>query len=211
MNMEQKIKIGLICLVLICIVVIGVKLFSQNQTISTDIKQCINELESKNYDYVSGSIIICFDEKFSEKEIREIINKYNLNVMEYWSINNCVHAEVPTGSEFEWICKLKQDERVKSTELNLKSKIPEKPIQPPEQDSIEDNSKYCITSNDCVPVGCVCHCSGCGGFSYEDIVNKNCVDKWYEDHNCSPPRICPMVCCKSTTIVCENNTCKVKP
>ena len=135
--MEKKIKIGLIGLVLICMVIIGVRLFSQNQTIPTDINRCIDELESKNYDYVPGSIIICFDEKFLEKEIREIMNGYNLDVKEYWSINNCVHVEVPTGSEFEWICKLKKDKRVKYAEPNLQSKISEKPIQPPEQDSKE--------------------------------------------------------------------------
>ncbi len=84
-------------------------------------------------------------------------------------------------------------------------------IQPPKQTPIEDPSKYCITSDDCVPVGCRCHCSGCGGFSYEDIVNTNYVDKWYEDHNCSPAMECPSVCCSPVFVACENNTCLVKP
>jgi len=67
--------------------------------------------------------------------------------------------------------------------------------------------KYCESKNDCVPVGCGCSCSGCGGFSYEDVINKKFFDQWYQQHNCEPPRICLMVCCPQTTIVCENNRC----
>ena len=77
--------------------------------------------------------------------------------------------------------------------------------------TIQDPSKYCTSAKDCVPVMCSCHCSGCGGFSYEDIVNKKYVDKWYKEHNCSPAIACPMVCCPPVIKVCEDNTCKVKP
>lgn len=76
---------------------------------------------------------------------------------------------------------------------------------------IPDPSKYCTSAKDCVPVMCICGCSGCGGFSYEDIVNKNYVDKWYNEHNCSPAMECPEVCCPPVIKVCEDNTCKVKP
>jgi len=70
--------------------------------------------------------------------------------------------------------------------------------------------KYCEHSSDCVPVGCECTCSGCGGFSYEDIVNKKYVDTWYNQQGCEPVQICPEVCCPRTTINCENNMCVVK-
>lgn len=71
------------------------------------------------------------------------------------------------------------------------------------------NMRYCERSDDCVPVGCECHCSGCG-FSYEDIMNINCVDAWYEDHDCEPPTECPTVCCSWETVDCVDNTCIVK-
>lgn len=77
-------------------------------------------------------------------------------------------------------------------------------INPPEV------SKQCDTPEDCVPVGCECTCSGCGGFSYEDIVNKDSVDAWYLIHDCSPPQVCPEVCCPPMEKVCENNVCAVK-
>lgn len=70
--------------------------------------------------------------------------------------------------------------------------------------------KYCEANNDCVPVGCNCSCSGCGGFSYEEIINKNFVDKWYQQHNCVPPKICLTVCCPQRTVTCESNKCGVK-
>lgn len=82
------------------------------------------------------------------------------------------------------------------------------PIQPPI--TLLPFPKYCDTTSDCVPVGCRCHCSGCGGFSYEDVVNKDYVDKWYDEHNCSPARVCPEVCCTPVVTACEDNSCKVK-
>lgn len=70
--------------------------------------------------------------------------------------------------------------------------------------------KYCVADSDCVPVKCICRCSGCGGFSYEDIVNKKYVDAWYYQQGCKPPQICPAKCCLPRTIACENNVCVVK-
>ena len=70
--------------------------------------------------------------------------------------------------------------------------------------------KYCISADDCVPVGCRCSCSGCGGFSYEDIVNKKYVDAWYYQQGCKSAQTCPEVCCTPKTIACEDNSCIVK-
>jgi len=74
-----------------------------------------------------------------------------------------------------------------------------------------EEMKHCTSSEECVPVGCICRCSGCGGFSSEDVVNKKYVEAWYYKKGCKPPEICPMVCCKPVTIECENNLCVVKP
>ncbi|MFH1506006.1 MAG: hypothetical protein ABIE94_03360 [archaeon] len=70
--------------------------------------------------------------------------------------------------------------------------------------------KYCTSADECVPVGCTCGCSGCGGFSYEDIVNEEYVDEWYSLQGCEPVDTCPEVCCMAATIACENNVCVVK-
>jgi len=66
----------------------------------------------------------------------------------------------------------------------------------------------CSQDSDCINVGCGCHCSGCGGFSYDEIINKKYVNEWYQEHNCSPPQVCPMVCCPAMKIICEDNVCK---
>jgi len=73
----------------------------------------------------------------------------------------------------------------------------------------EGNMRYCRSSDDCVPVGCSCRCSGCG-FSYEDIVNGACAAAWYEEQGCEPPTVCLGVCCAGETACCVDNTCVVR-
>ena len=72
------------------------------------------------------------------------------------------------------------------------------------------SSKYCDSANDCEPVGCYCGCSGCGGFAAADAVNKNHIQEWYTEHNCTKPNRCLDVCCSPRNIVCENNLCMIK-
>ena len=67
----------------------------------------------------------------------------------------------------------------------------------------------CNNASDCVPVDCSCSCSGCGGFSYDEIINKKYVEEWYEMKGCSSPQICPMVCCSPMKIVCDEGRCDV--
>jgi hypothetical protein len=74
----------------------------------------------------------------------------------------------------------------------------------------QTDQSYCVLASDCIPVACECHCSGCGGFSYEEIINKEHLNEWYEQHHCSPPVSCPNVCCQPMEIVCHDNRCKVK-
>ncbi|MCR4327645.1 MAG: hypothetical protein NUV46_03635 [Nanoarchaeota archaeon] len=73
-----------------------------------------------------------------------------------------------------------------------------------------DEMKYCESRENCVPVDCGCSCSGCGGFSYEEVVNKKFAYAWYDQKGCSPSQVCPEVCCSQRTIECENNLCVVK-
>ncbi|MCX6750530.1 MAG: hypothetical protein NTZ83_03665 [Candidatus Pacearchaeota archaeon] len=70
--------------------------------------------------------------------------------------------------------------------------------------------KYCISKEDCISVDCGCGCSGCGGFSYDDIVNKKYAKAWYLQQGCLPSGVCPEVCCMPRTIECENNACVAK-
>jgi len=70
--------------------------------------------------------------------------------------------------------------------------------------------RQCYSAADCEPVGCGCDCSGCGGFSFEDMVNKQYVNSWYKQKSCKPADVCPMVCCMARTIACESNICVAK-
>jgi len=70
----------------------------------------------------------------------------------------------------------------------------------------------CSDASDCVAVGCGCRCSGCGGFSFDEIINKDYTDHWHELKGCEQadpdePVICPMVCCTPGEIVCVDGTC----
>ncbi len=72
-----------------------------------------------------------------------------------------------------------------------------------------DEWKACHEAEDCVAVGCTCSCSGCGGFSSEDIISKDFEDAWYEKKGCEPAQVCPEVCCDPMTIVCQDGQCGV--
>jgi hypothetical protein len=74
---------------------------------------------------------------------------------------------------------------------------------------LSDNPKYCETKADCVAVDCGCSCSGCGGFSYQDVVNVKYEETWYELNDCEPNRVCLQVCCPRREIACEDNECTV--
>lgn len=72
------------------------------------------------------------------------------------------------------------------------------------------NMHHCEDRNDCTLVGCGCKCSGCGGGSYDEAINKNYVEQWYKLNNCKPSKesdICPMVCCPKVEVDCIDNRC----
>jgi hypothetical protein len=71
------------------------------------------------------------------------------------------------------------------------------------------NWKYCEGAEDCVSVGCTCDCVGCGGFSYQDVVNAEFEADWYDNAQCAKPDICPEVCCSPRKILCTENICQV--
>ncbi len=65
----------------------------------------------------------------------------------------------------------------------------------------------CSSASDCVAVGCSCSCSGCGGFSSDDVINRASEQQWYEEQQCEPAHVCPEVCCPPRTIQCEAGRC----
>jgi len=81
-----------------------------------------------------------------------------------------------------------------------------------EKENKLDKTRFCLTKKDCVPVDCGCTCAGGNGFSYDDVVNKKYVDKWYKEHECknSTPNLCPMVICPERKVVCQYFMCNVK-
>jgi hypothetical protein len=90
--------------------------------------------------------------------------------------------------------------------ITIYKNLEKNPSSPPS--SLEE-MKSCESPEDCVPVGCGCSCSGCGGFDYDEIINKKYTEEWYSQQECSPPEICPQVCCQPMEIKCENNVCGV--
>ncbi|MBN1771513.1 MAG: hypothetical protein JXB32_09645 [Deltaproteobacteria bacterium] len=85
---------------------------------------------------------------------------------------------------------------------------PDRPVDTADPDTAECR-QACTTAEDCVPVSCSCTCAGCGGFSYEDVVHRDCEAAWYAEHDCSPPTICPGVCCPPRRVDCMEGTCVV--
>jgi hypothetical protein len=73
----------------------------------------------------------------------------------------------------------------------------------------EKKMRKCEVNSDCVPVKCTCGCSGCGGFDYDDVINKKYVKWWHIKEWCSPENTCPEVCCTPKEAICENNSCTV--
>ncbi|MEM1988319.1 MAG: eight-cysteine-cluster domain-containing protein [Candidatus Woesearchaeota archaeon] len=72
------------------------------------------------------------------------------------------------------------------------------------------NMYYCEDREDCTLVGCGCKCSGCGGVSYDEAINKDYVNQWYKLNNCKPATekdVCPMVCCPRVEVDCIDNRC----
>jgi hypothetical protein len=85
------------------------------------------------------------------------------------------------------------------------------PLEGPADDGYSvPPEKACETADDCVAVACDCKCSGCGGFYFEDVVNLEHEDQWYEERGCEKLHVCPEVCCPGNmTLACEQGRCVV--
>ncbi len=172
--MKQKI---LLMLAILGIIFVSGCVQTQNSVTDnkTSIAQCVDELKQKNYDYQQGNLIVGFEEQYTEKNISDILSEYDLNVSEYWSICNCAKVDVSKGTEFEWVCRLKEDNRIKFPELNLKSHTT---VDPADDlcSSIKD-AMQCVKNEQCEPLMGPSACSPDGKTCTADMAFKKCISK----------------------------------
>jgi len=69
--------------------------------------------------------------------------------------------------------------------------------------------KRCGDDSDCVPVGCMCWCSGGNGFSYEEIINQQYTAEWYMQQECEPTYGCLEEECPPVRAICRDQVCVV--
>lgn len=69
------------------------------------------------------------------------------------------------------------------------------------------NLRTCKSAQDCIPVACRHSCGGCGGFDYDDIINKKFETEWYSDAGCYGFGSGPDVCCPSREVTCIASKC----
>ena len=101
--------------------------------------------------------------------------------------------------------------RMEVQEVGKRERAPE-PTTTPDIDGAQARAeaegwRACETVDDCSIVRCGCSCSGCGGFSADDLVNVAHVDDWYTAAGCNEALICPMVCCPPRELVCHQGQC----
>ena len=88
----------------------------------TPVQTCINEYEEKNLkpgeDFVPGEVIVGFKENLQEDEAKAIISSYGLVWKRSLLVPDSAIIEVPSGTEFEWVCKLRENSNIISAEQN---------------------------------------------------------------------------------------------
>ncbi len=77
----------------------------------TPIEKCIQEKREKfGYpvvEYIRGTVYVVFIGGASNKEIVNLLNKYNLTQSDY--SKDIYDIRVPENSEFQWICTLEEE------------------------------------------------------------------------------------------------------
>ena len=87
--------------------------------LSPSIQSCMDEWEAKNLEIATGGILIQFEDNVSESEAKSIIDSYDLNLLEsFYPSTKIALVKVPEGKEFEWICSLQEDSRIKYANPN---------------------------------------------------------------------------------------------
>lgn len=87
---------------------------------------------------------------------------------------------------------------------------PSRPRRRPPPAPVTAAHRRCRTAGDCVPVTCRCGCSGCGGFAFQDVVNRRYERWWYRTRGCTRGG-CYRRCCPPRRLVCRRGLCTVLP
>ncbi|MFA5855624.1 MAG: hypothetical protein WC846_05135 [Candidatus Gracilibacteria bacterium] len=121
----KKLIPSLITLLAISLLAGCVETETNEQVISSDKaneEQLASCIEGKSdYDpttegLVKGVIEVAFDAEYTEKDISNILNEYDLTIGEgpySWESYTTITVSVPENTEIEWGCRLSQDERVR--------------------------------------------------------------------------------------------------
>lgn len=86
---------------------------------------CLAELKKSTGEFVKGEILIGFKSELSADQIRSILDKYGLTSKQQLDFpsTKILLVVVPTGEEFEWICRLKVDSAIESVNVNGVNRI----------------------------------------------------------------------------------------
>jgi len=120
--MMRKSEIG--AAVLLFIILVGFYI-TYNLETSASIEACINEWKSKNLtsglDFAPGDITVSFRSGVTKDDALNVMNSYGLKpntglqkVLDSYQAD----ITVPMGLEFEWLCTLQKNPKVKYAELN---------------------------------------------------------------------------------------------
>ena len=95
-------------------------------TIETDngidesiVSLCVENLTTQTDWYTEEAITIEVDDSYTEDDIKSLIDDYGLQLVEEDDIvfYGVEYVSVPAGEEFEWVCRLSQDNRFESVEI----------------------------------------------------------------------------------------------
>ncbi|MEM4500118.1 MAG: hypothetical protein QXD62_02095 [Candidatus Woesearchaeota archaeon] len=168
----------------------------KEQTISENTESISENIELENMEFCGHSTFgRC--EKDEDCIVSGCSNEICQSINEESKISACIWKDCFRSEGYGCKCINNECQWIKKEEISSKQ------MQTPEE------WFYCETADDCVAVDCGCSCSGCGGFSYDEVINKKYETEWYMLKKCQKSKICPMVCCPQRTIECVSNKCTV--
>ena len=97
----------------------------KSEKTNTLITQCVNDYnqqyKNSSNDYAKSKILISFIKGITEQDARTTVSAHGLSIDKIgnrFSDNPWALINVPSGEEIKWICKISQDEKIESAELN---------------------------------------------------------------------------------------------
>jgi len=113
----------IIVLMIVSILIVGGCVGEKEE--SPLVQSCIDVWDSQNldlgHDFTSGDVFVGFNKEITEEEAMELFDSYELKFISEFPKtypSKIGLVRVPTGSEFEWICILEVDPKIKYADLN---------------------------------------------------------------------------------------------